>query len=90
LLQIITFGPFRLGAWLRDVGRVLEFRYGRFDNLSSCCPQNPARGDAAKAIDGEPKLQADATANPVVKRAFDIALKLEGLYRTPRPTPRAS
>ena len=35
----------------------------------------------AKAIEGEPKLQAERDSNPVVKRAFDIALKLEGLYR---------
>ncbi len=35
----------------------------------------------AKAIEGEPKLQAERDSNPIVKRAFDIALKLEGLYR---------
>ena len=35
----------------------------------------------AKAIEGEPQLQAARDAEPVVKRAFDIALKLEGLHR---------
>jgi DNA polymerase-3 subunit alpha len=45
-------------------------------------PQNPAAPvTLAKAIEGEPRLQAERDSNPVVKRAFDIALKLEGLYR---------
>jgi DNA polymerase-3 subunit alpha len=45
-------------------------------------PQNPAAPvTLAKAIDGEPRLQAERDGNPVVKRAFDVALKLEGLYR---------
>ena len=80
--QIITFGTLQARGVLRDVGRVLEMPYGQVDKLCKLVPQNPAAPvTLAKAIEGEPQLQAERDANPVVKRAFDIALKLEGLYR---------
>ena len=80
--QIITFGTLQARGVLRDVGRVLEMPYGQVDKLCKLVPQNPAAPvTLAKAIEGEPRLQAERDANPVVKRAFDIALKLEGLYR---------
>ena len=80
--QIITFGTLQARGVLRDVGRVLEMPYGQVDKLCKLVPQNPAAPvTLAKAIEGEPKLQAERDGNPVVKRAFDIALKLEGLYR---------
>jgi DNA polymerase-3 subunit alpha len=80
--QIITFGTLQARGVLRDVGRVLEMPDGQVDKLCKLVPQNPtAPVTLAKAIDGEPRLQAERDGNPVVKRAFDIALKLEGLYR---------
>src|SRR6188472_4808998 len=80
--QIITFGTLQARGVLRDVGRVLEMPYGQVDKLCKLVPQNPAHPvTLAKAIEGEPKLQAERDSNPIVKRAFDIALKLEGLYR---------
>src|SRR4051794_39065829 len=80
--QIITFGTLQARGVLRDVGRVLEMPYGQVDKLCKLVPQTPAAPvTLAKAIEGEPKLQAERDSNPVVKRAFDIALKLEGLYR---------
>ena len=80
--QIITFGTLQARGVLRDVGRVLEMPYGQVDKLCKLVPQNPAAPvTLAKAIEGEPKLQAERDSNPIVKRAFDIALKLEGLYR---------
>jgi len=80
--QIITFGTLQARGVLRDVGRVLEMPYGQVDKLCKLVPQNPAAPvTLAKAIEGEPRLQAERDANPVVKRAFDISLKLEGLYR---------
>jgi DNA polymerase-3 subunit alpha len=80
--QIITFGTLQARGVLRDVGRVLEMPYGQVDKLCKLVPQNPAAPvTLAKAIEGEPKLQAERDGNPVVKRAFDVALKLEGLYR---------
>ena len=80
--QIITFGTLQARGVLRDVGRVLEMPYGQVDKLTKLVPQNPANPVTLKqAIEGEPKLQAARDAEPVVKRAFDIAQKLEGLHR---------
>jgi len=80
--QIITFGTLQARGVLRDVGRVLEMPYGHVDKLCKMVPQNPAAPvTLAKAIEGEPRLQAERDSDPRVKRAFDIALKLEGLYR---------
>ncbi|MEX0590335.1 MAG: DNA polymerase III subunit alpha [Xanthobacteraceae bacterium] len=80
--QIITFGTLQARGVLRDVGRVLEMPYGQVDKLCKLVPFNPAAPvTLEKAIDGEPRLQQARDAEPVVRRLFDIALKLEGLYR---------
>ena len=80
--QIITFGTLQARGVLRDVGRVLQMPYGQVDKLCKMVPQNPAAPiTLAKAIEDEPKLQAEADSDPVVKRAFGIAKKLEGLTR---------
>jgi len=80
--QIITFGTLQARGVLRDVGRVLQMPYGQVDKLCKLVPQNPAHPvSLAKAIEDEPKLQAERAGDPVVKRAFDIAKKLEGLNR---------
>ena len=80
--QIITFGTLQARGVLRDVGRVLQMPYGQVDKLCKLVPQNPAAPvTLAKAIEEEPRLQAARDAEPVVKRAFDIALRLEGLTR---------
>jgi DNA polymerase-3 subunit alpha len=56
--------------------------YGQVDKLCKLVPQNPAAPVSLKqAIDGEPRLQAERDSDAVVKRAFDIAQKLEGLNR---------
>src|ERR1700716_3440822 len=80
--QIITFGTLQARGVLRDVGRVLEMPYGQVDKLCKLVPNNPAAPvTLAKAIDEEPRLQAERDSQPVVKRAFDIAKTLEGLHR---------
>ena len=80
--QIITFGTLQARGVLRDVGRVLEMPYGQVDKLCKLVPQNPAAPvTLGRAIADEPRLQAERENDPRVKRAFDIALKLEGLYR---------
>ena len=80
--QIITFGTLQARGVLRDVGRVLEMPYGQVDKLTKLVPNNPAAPvTLSKAIAEEPRLQAARDAEPVVKRAFDIAMKLEGLHR---------
>ena len=80
--QIITFGTLQARGVLRDVGRVLQMPYGQVDKLTKLVPQNPAAPvTLAAAINGEPKLQAFRDSDPVVARAFDVAMKLEGLTR---------
>ncbi len=80
--QIITFGTLQARGVLRDVGRVLQMPYGQVDKLCKLVPQNPASPISLKqAIEGEPRLQAERDGDAVVKRAFDIAQKLEGLNR---------
>ncbi len=80
--QIITFGTLQARGVLRDVGRVLQMPYGQVDKLCKLVPQNPAAPvTLAAAIDSEPKLQAARDEDQVVSRAFDIALRLEGLNR---------
>ncbi len=80
--QIITFGTLQARGVLRDVGRVLQMPYGQVDKLCKLVPQNPANPvTLARAIEDEPRLQAERDGDPVVKRAFDIARKLEGLTR---------
>src|SRR3954469_21846189 len=80
--QIITFGALQARGVLRDVGRVLEMPYGQVDKLTKLVPNNPAAPvTLSKAIAEEPRLQAARDADPIVRRAFDIAMKLEGLHR---------
>jgi len=80
--QIITFGTLQARGVLRDVGRVLQMPYGQVDRLCKLVPQNPANPVSLKrAIDDEPRLQAERDREPLVARAFQIAQKLEGLHR---------
>ncbi|HEX4410532.1 MAG TPA: DNA polymerase III subunit alpha [Xanthobacteraceae bacterium] len=80
--QIITFGTLQARGVLRDVGRVLQMPYGQVDKLCKLVPQNPAQPvTLSRAIEDEPRLQAERDREPVVKRAFDIAQRLEGLHR---------
>jgi DNA polymerase-3 subunit alpha len=80
--QIITFGTLQARGVLRDVGRVLQMPYGQVDKLCKLVPQNPANPVTLKrAIEDEPRLQVERDRDPVTRRAFDIAQRLEGLHR---------
>jgi DNA polymerase-3 subunit alpha len=80
--QIITFGTLQARGVLRDVGRVLEMPYGQVDKLCKLVPLNPAHPvTLGRAIADEPRLQAACESEPLVRRAFEIAQKLEGLHR---------
>ncbi|MCC7252301.1 DNA polymerase III subunit alpha [Hyphomicrobium sp.] len=80
--QIITHGKLQARAVLRDVGRVLQMPYGQVDRLCKLVPNNPANPvTLPEAIDGEPKLQEERDADPLVARLLEIGQKLEGLYR---------
>jgi len=80
--QIITFGTLQARGVLRDVGRVMQLPYGQVDKLCKLVPQNALNPVTLKrAIEDEPRLQAERDRDPIVRRAFDIAQKLEGLHR---------
>lgn len=80
--QIITHGKLQARAVLRDVGRVLQMPYGQVDRLCKLVPNNPANPvTLPEAIEGEPKLQEERDADPLVARLLEIGQKLEGLYR---------
>ncbi len=80
--QIITFGKLQSRMVTRDVGRVLQMPYGQVDRLSKLIQVNPASPlTLQQAIDAEPRLQEERDRDPNVKQLFDIALRLEGLYR---------
>jgi DNA polymerase III subunit alpha len=80
--QIITFGKLQARAVLRDVGRVLQMPYGQIDRICKMVPNNPTNPvTLAQAIEGEPRLQQMREEEQAVARLFDIAMKLEGLYR---------
>ncbi len=80
--QIITFGKLQARAVTRDVGRVLQMPYGQVDRLSKLIPNNPANPvSLQQALDQEPRLKEERERDPSVKTLFEIALKLEGLYR---------
>ncbi len=80
--QIITFGTLQARGVLRDVGRVLQMPYGQVDKLCKLVPQNALNPiTLGRAIEDEPRLQAERDRDPVARRAFDIAQKLEGLHR---------
>jgi DNA polymerase-3 subunit alpha len=80
--QIITFGKLQARAVLRDVGRVMGLPYGQVDRLCKLVPNNPANPvTLAQAIEKEPALEQAIETDETVRRLFDIARKLEGLYR---------
>ena len=80
--QIITFGKLEARAALRDVGRVLGMPYGQVDRICKLVPYNPAKPiGLQRALDSEPPLAKLFDQEEDVRRLFNIALKLEGLYR---------
>src|SRR5438477_5855589 len=79
---MITFGAPQARGVLGDVGRVLQMPDGQVDRLCKLVPQNALNPiSLPRAIEDEPRLQAARDSEPVVRRAFDIAQKLEGLHR---------
>ena len=80
--QIITFGKLQSRMVTRDVGRVLQMPYPQVDRLSKLIAVNPTTPiTLAQAIALEPRLTEERDRDPNVAALFDMALKLEGLYR---------
>ena len=80
--QIITFGTLQARAAVRDVGRVLGLPYGQVNKVAELIPNNPAHPVSLdQAITSEPRLQEMRESDEEVRRLFEIALRIEGLYR---------
>ncbi|MGH7066964.1 MAG: DNA polymerase III subunit alpha [Acetobacteraceae bacterium] len=81
--QIITFGTLQARAAVRDVGRVLGLPYGQVNKVAELIPNsNPTHPvSLEQAIAGEPRLQEMRERDEEVRRLFEIALRVEGLYR---------
>ncbi len=81
--QIITYGKLQSKAVIRDVARVLQMPYSQADRISKMIP-NPVQGkniSLQEALDQVPELEEMRQNDPQVNKLFDIAMKLEGLYR---------
>ncbi len=80
--QIITFGKMQARAVLRDVGRVLQMPLGLVDRICKMIPNNPAAPvTLQEALDQDAELRQMLKKEPGVYHLFDLAKKLEGLYR---------
>ena len=81
--QIITYGKLQSKAVIRDVARVLQMPYSQADKISKMIPagvqgKNPTLIEALEQV---PELEELRTNDPQVNKLFEIAIKLEGLYR---------
>ena len=81
--QIITYGKLQSKAVIRDVARVLQMPYSQADKISKMIPagvqgKNPTLPEALEQV---PELEEMRQNDPQVNKLFEIAIKLEGLYR---------
>ena len=81
--QIITYGKLQSKAVIRDVARVLQMPYSQADKISKMIPpgaqgKNPTLLEALEQV---PELEEMRQNDPQINKLFEIAIKLEGLYR---------
>lgn len=81
--QIITYGKLQSKAVIRDVARVLQMPYSQADRISKMIPpgnqgKNPTLIEALEQV---PEMEEMRRNDPQINKLFDIAIKLEGLYR---------
>lgn len=81
--QIITYGKLQSKAVIRDVARVLQMPYSQADRISKMIPP-PVQGvqpSLKESLEQVPELEDMRRNDPQINKLFDIAMKLEGLYR---------
>ncbi|MBC7397682.1 MAG: DNA polymerase III subunit alpha [Bdellovibrionales bacterium] len=78
--QIITFGKLQAKAVIKDVGRVLGLQFAESDQITKLLP-NELNIKLKDAWDNAPDLRAKIESDPKLKKVWEYALKLEGLYR---------
>ncbi len=80
--HIMALGSLQARAAVRDAGRVLQMPLGLVDRIAKLVPNPPGKHvSMQEAIDGEPRLQQIAEAEPIARKLFSIVEKIEGLYR---------
>ncbi|MBD8960755.1 MAG: DNA polymerase III subunit alpha, partial [Ruminococcaceae bacterium] len=81
--QIITYGKLQSKAVIRDVARVLQMPYSQADRISKMIPpgQGGKNPTLQEALDQVSELEEMRVKDPQINKLFDIAMKLEGLYR---------
>lgn len=80
--HIAAFGTLQARAVVRDVGRVMQIAYPVVDRYAKMIPQNPsAPVTLQEAMEQENLAEALAAADDDIRAMFNVALKLEGLYR---------
>ncbi|OGA34623.1 MAG: DNA polymerase III subunit alpha [Betaproteobacteria bacterium RIFCSPLOWO2_12_FULL_64_23] len=80
--QIATFGTMAAKAVVRDVGRVMEWNYGRTDELAKLIPFTPGKLiTLAMAREMEPRLAEREQSEEETRELLALAGQLEGLTR---------
>jgi DNA polymerase-3 subunit alpha len=80
--QIATFGTMAAKAVVRDVGRVMEWNYGRTDELAKMIPFQPGKLiTLAMAREMEPRLAEREQSDEETRELLALAGQLEGLTR---------
>jgi DNA polymerase-3 subunit alpha len=75
--QIITFGRMLAKQVVRNVGRVLGMSYGDVDRIAKLVPDE-LKIKLKDALKREPELQRLVKDDPMVKRLWELAERLEG------------
>ncbi|UCD68608.1 MAG: DNA polymerase III subunit alpha [Betaproteobacteria bacterium] len=80
--QIATFGTMAAKAVVRDVGRVMEWNYGRTDELAKLIPFQPGKLITLEMARGmEPRLKEREESDEETRELLALAGQLEGLTR---------
>jgi DNA polymerase-3 subunit alpha len=82
--NIVTFGRMAARNAVRDVARVLRVPYGEADRIAKMIPP-PIQGrhiPLEVSLKENVELRNENENNPVAKKVFDLAVKLEGTIRS--------
>ncbi|MEI8347699.1 MAG: DNA polymerase III subunit alpha, partial [Pseudomonadota bacterium] len=78
--QIVTFGTLKAKAVVKDVARVFDLSFAESNYLTKLIPDELGI-TLEKALAMEPKLNEMIESDPKIRQIFNIAKKLEGLFR---------
>lgn len=82
--NIVTFGKMAARNATRDVARVLEVPYSDADRLAKLIPP-PVQGRHVaieKHLENVTEMKQEYDSNPIAKRVYDLATRLEGTIRS--------